>query len=646
MLPNETEFKQIGVLPGEQVDMTFDENSLGFLADILINMYSDKEMAVIREYSTNARDSHIRAGIDRPIEITTPSYLSYFFKVKDYGIGMSRQDIIDIYSKYGASTKRVRADENGLLGIGAKSGLTYTDQFTIVAVKDGAKINVAVSRAVDGGGSMTILSETQTTEPNGVEIVIPVTRNNSFEHKCQKFFQYWDASEVLINGKPPRTADLNKLTDRIHLKSDVDYYDKPIVVMGGVPYEINQDQIRMPNSLVAFVEIGTVAFQPNREYLHYTPKTISALNGLKEEYRENLVKTVQKEVDEQPTRLEAIKKFNSWRRLMRNEDMSINPADITYQGEAMKFGVYLDYQWIHGRGIFPVDRRERNIVDLETAVIVYGFESDKLTPYQKQKLNLWASENGHFAPVFYFCKEVPGDGWLDDITQVKWETITSIKISRGPKGPRQPKAKPEYDIYCNGKFSTVTDLDTAKPILYSTKTDWKQVTAEGNRSQPALPEIQFVFVGLNRRDKFLKAFPSAKPLRDGLKEQVQIYIDNLTETQKSHLRSDQYVLGRFNKLDRNRVKDPELIDILAVADIQSEVSKLQRAWDCLCELGYEIGRRDMYDMFKREANVEWVYDRYPLIDVLIQRAPWNASVMYWDHVYLYLNTVYEMIKGV
>src|SRR5690349_8174125 len=118
MLPSKTDFKQSGSLPGESVKMSFDENSLGFLADVLINLYSDKEMAVIREYSTNARDSHIEAGVDRPIEVTTPSGLSFFLRIKDYGVGLSKEDIIKIYSKYGASTKRYTNKQGGMLGLG------------------------------------------------------------------------------------------------------------------------------------------------------------------------------------------------------------------------------------------------------------------------------------------------------------------------------------------------------------------------------------------------------------------------------------------------------------------------------------------------------------------------------------------------
>ena len=76
----------------------------------MIDLYSDPELAVIREYSTNAFDAHIEAGVTRPIEITTPTHLCPFFKVRDYGFGLDVEDIREIYSQYGASTKRESDD--------------------------------------------------------------------------------------------------------------------------------------------------------------------------------------------------------------------------------------------------------------------------------------------------------------------------------------------------------------------------------------------------------------------------------------------------------------------------------------------------------------------------------------------------------
>src|SRR6266498_3259199 len=94
-------------LQGEQVDMTIDDDAIDHIMDLLTDLYSDPEMAVLREYSTNARDSHIEAGIaDRPIEVSLPTPLSQFLRIRDFGAGLNAEDIREIYSRYGKSTKR------------------------------------------------------------------------------------------------------------------------------------------------------------------------------------------------------------------------------------------------------------------------------------------------------------------------------------------------------------------------------------------------------------------------------------------------------------------------------------------------------------------------------------------------------------
>src|SRR5271167_2884058 len=92
-------------IDGNKIAMRFDEDSLVHLMSLLTNAYTDPELAVVREYSTNARDSHIEAGQTRAIEVETPSALKPVLIIRDFGIGLSEQDIEEVYSLYGASTK-------------------------------------------------------------------------------------------------------------------------------------------------------------------------------------------------------------------------------------------------------------------------------------------------------------------------------------------------------------------------------------------------------------------------------------------------------------------------------------------------------------------------------------------------------------
>ena len=53
-------------------------------------LYSNKVLAVVRELSTNALDSHIENGNpDEPFVINMPTVANPTFSVRDYGTGLS-----------------------------------------------------------------------------------------------------------------------------------------------------------------------------------------------------------------------------------------------------------------------------------------------------------------------------------------------------------------------------------------------------------------------------------------------------------------------------------------------------------------------------------------------------------------------------
>ncbi len=647
MLPSETEFKETGTLKGDSIDMTFDENSLGFLANVLIDLYSDKEYAAIREYATNALDSHKVAGQKRPIEVTTPSYFSYMFKIKDYGIGLSKDDIRDIYSKYGASTKRGSNEQTGMLGLGCKSALTYTDQFNLIAVKDGIKINVSISRAESGGGKITIVSETETDEPNGVEIIIPVKKNNKFESKCKEFFKYWPVDTVLVNEKPAYRQELKKITDRIYLRDDAGWNDRPVLVMGGVSYEIDLNQITLPKSLVAFVDIGSVSFTPNREQLHYTEKTKRTLNELASEYRVNVLKSVQTELDAALTKYHGVKVISDWSWRLRSEGISISASDFTYNGKQFQTDFEFHGHWEFGEKFYCRGKSNYSIGQsldrLRACVIVKDFDTDRLTPWQKKKLIYWADENGK-GNNFYFCKTVPGNGWLDDITTVSWDDIVAIKL---PKAGQGTKTVPTYEINYQNKTVTTSDIDKTKPIWYSTKTKWSEMMNHFYHPQKWFEDVQFVFIGKNRIAKFTATYPTAVELKDGMTQYVQGYIDDLTDEEKKLLNSNTYEQSKYRDLKAGSLLDPELRQLIELSSKVDQIAKLRTKWEEMSRIACAVGLQKEVNGLSQSSTPLWLTTRYPLFETLVHNKPYRASVEYYNDVYLYCNTVYETrVKGV
>src|SRR5271167_3797342 len=73
--------------------------------DIVDKRYSDKPRAIQRELATNGLDSHKAAGIpDRPIKIHHPTKFAPHFSVRDFGTGMTHEQVMTLYTQVGVSS--------------------------------------------------------------------------------------------------------------------------------------------------------------------------------------------------------------------------------------------------------------------------------------------------------------------------------------------------------------------------------------------------------------------------------------------------------------------------------------------------------------------------------------------------------------
>lgn len=145
---------------------------------LVSSIYARKEEAVVREILANAFDAHIAAGCaDVAVEVSLPSYFKNVFRVRDYGIGMSHEFVLDLYTKLGHSEKQGDNNQTGMFGYGAKSPFSVTDQFTI-NVYDGKVKRVYLAHiAEDGIPALQAMPAISSSEPRGTEIVVPVANS-------------------------------------------------------------------------------------------------------------------------------------------------------------------------------------------------------------------------------------------------------------------------------------------------------------------------------------------------------------------------------------------------------------------------------------------------------------------------------------
>ena len=99
-----------------EVGFTIDPRNLAHVVGLLRDAYSDPIAAVLREYSVNAYDAHVEAGIpDKQVHITLPGRFDPTLKIRDFGRGLSEDQIESLFCSYGASSKRNSNDYTGCL---------------------------------------------------------------------------------------------------------------------------------------------------------------------------------------------------------------------------------------------------------------------------------------------------------------------------------------------------------------------------------------------------------------------------------------------------------------------------------------------------------------------------------------------------
>jgi hypothetical protein len=630
-------------LEGEHVKMDIDPGAMAHIMSILTDLYSDPELSVIREYSTNAYDAHIERGINRPIEVTLPAPLAPFFRVRDYGEGLDADDIREIYSRYGASTKRQSNEVVGMLGLGCKSALTYTDQFTVTGIKDGVCTQISVSRDEDGSGSMTIVAQYETNEESGVEIIVPAKKYNSFEEKSKNFFRFWKPGTVLVNGEEPRRIDGIWIADDLLLTKET---DASYVVMGNVAYPHPDETSGYGHyhHKVAFVEIGAVNFTPSREALQMTAKTKQTLEALRTRFKVERDAAMHKMIEASSTHAEALEKFFECKAMGYTGPQTYKGVDIPDVFNHPTSGM-----WILVQGVKRYRGKSwgnyRQVSPKDSHVWLTGWTGGDFSPYRRQKLDAWMEQEGWARDQkpehFILCDTIPQDflPWIKPDKILSWAVIDAVKISRN-KAPRlDGRPTGSYHGFTSAvsgweRIIKAEDIDPKAPIYFEQGGQWKRPRG-ADLIWKDEPNAYVIILGQNRIAKFCRDFPTAKRLSDAINERAKAWKDSLTEDDKlflSYNKDYRSMATKLRMLDDTMVDDPALAAAIRLAKRNNtKLMNENKMWSTYI---------NPLSGFKGSNPL----DRYPLLTENLFYGTLSGVIK--DHVYLYLNCAYAQGREV
>lgn len=582
---------------GETVKMGVDQGAMQHIMAILSEQYSDPMEAVVREYSTNAIDSQVAAGWTRPVELTSPTMLNSVFKVQDFGLGMDADDIRDVYSNYGASTKRDSNDFNGTMGIGSKSAFAYTNQFTVVGVKGGVRTTVVVSRDDEGGGDMQIVDVSATDEPNGVTITVPVSDWLAFHTRVNRVAKAMPQGMLLVDGEDIsawptykkvvgtiRDSAGNVVVNAIYHTRELNYYSpNDTIYMGGVQYPALSDlspvRTSPAYSIMADVPLGAVQFAPSREALKDVRSTREMHEKISKIYVDHLAVNILKDVEAATNIFDAVSIFSRNRAVLQeagHESLSwrgtpLAPRNVLtgadrYNPRAKSWNVFdsrgeRTRQPAHGLPIVQTN--------IGNSVFVKNYPKiDSISSGHKAKVVHWFKEH-YTRPDYWdnsskdlrvvFVEDIPdtlkSDPVLKHIEWVDWADIAAIKMPRkfSTSAPRQARGG-KHDVWVADKHrDELVDMDDLEVdnIYFFVRSRLRSMIIDSNYgygvsaadflddllrrySEFKGGKTAIVSVYANSVDKFRRELPKAKEITD-FRTMVNELADHKLEQHKPEL---------------------------------------------------------------------------------------------------------------
>ena len=387
-------------------------------------IYSDKLLAILREYSTNAYDAHADKGITQvPIEITLPTLTDQNLKIRDFGDGLTEEEIMRIYIKYGASTKRNSNAVTGCLGIGCKSAFAYSTQFKITSYKV-HQCNTFLARIDENNiGTISKVSSTASDQSNGVEVSIPINASDHSEltNKAKKLFLLWKV-------KPKINTHIEKVTyhkqtedwgivDTNKTVTELFNYSAT-VFMGNIPYPVNLSTLAINDdsvksvlsckSLVIFAPLGSLDISASREALEYTNKTKNALTAIAKNCLSDLCLNINKAVNTETTAIKAAHVAQKLKSELSYEMSRIVSHGLTWKGTKLLYQIqfptdipfhFRKHRWRADDHVNSKDDSKYAAITENTYFCVYNSDLNQVTRRIRsvQAKNGWHNEHKYYA---------------------------------------------------------------------------------------------------------------------------------------------------------------------------------------------------------------------------------------------------------
>lgn len=337
----------------DEGEFTVENNSTFFYVTIA-GLAQDKVRYPVRELCTNAYDTKA------PFEVHFPTPFNPTFRVRDFGPGLSRDQVRIVYTRIFKSTKDEDNDAVGGLGLGCKSPFAYLidmasggrggGSYNVNSYQNGTVSSYVMSMGANGKPCWKLLAEEPTDQANGLEVYFAVRRED--------IARFQEARDVLwsFDPQPKIFPTPNWRTPEVQARGNgwVQYKDStvpfygPQVQMGCVMYPIDFnliDKVGFPwagHPIVFMAPIGTVSVSPSREGLSYDERTIKTLKAITDEFERDTMTQIQSSLSADPSYMQACASWGTNRWGLDTNIYKYLEQKMTYNGRPVRATFAID----------------------------------------------------------------------------------------------------------------------------------------------------------------------------------------------------------------------------------------------------------------------------------------------------------------
>lgn len=367
-------------------------------------LYKNKIRAIIRELSCNAVDAHKEVGTTESFEVKLPSYLNSEFWIRDFGPGISEQDMYKVFVVFFKSTKENTNEMTGMLGLGSKSPFSYAESFTVTSYQNGIEKTYIAFMGTDRVPTIDKVFEGRTKERNGLKIQFGVLQDDlkNFEREARYVYSTFFDIKPDLSGASFSIEDLhenfhwycdNKVAFKPHYGSNNVY-----AIQGDIAYPIDIGKLNtdffehytFPGDLYIRFDIGLITFTPSREEMEDTIYNTQAIDDFfdKSGFRQELDKKIDDLIASITTQYEACRFYQKQQ----------NNGGLEFTSKTLKAKLQVkNFKYYHA---IDFDLEEDDIYDDLKLVLVNKANR------KKKGFELIPSENSYYKVKIYLKEKV------------------------------------------------------------------------------------------------------------------------------------------------------------------------------------------------------------------------------------------------